>query len=197
MNGAPSIPLQEQAGYSIEQGCTMTGMGRNQLRMWLILWRELSSETVRSEMVSAQVLYLIARAYAQAKAQPIELGPEQALRNVLADEATRGLSEEQAVQRVATLTPASPKGSTSGSGREPLKRSRGEFERLRLSLVTPNPSPEVLRAAVLWLEQQDVELGKVRRSLALSQLELTHARNEARALERKLIPWWRKLPKLF
>ncbi len=201
MNSAQGTLEQGQSGYSLEQSCTLTGMGRNQLRMWLTLWREigLGADTLRSDTLSARTLYLIAQAYAQARANPIDLGPEQALRNVVADGSAQRLSEEQAAQQIARLTPVAPKRKATApeAARVPNTRNRGEFERLRLSLVTPNPSPETLRATVLWLEQQDSELGKARRALALAQLELTHARNQSKALERKLIPWWRKLPKFF
>ena len=211
MNPAQGILEQGQSGYSLEQSCTLTGMGRNQLRMWLTLWRELGGRepggrelgpgtpSARSDTLSARTLYLIAQAHAQARANPIDLGPEQALRDVVADIDAQRLTEEQAVKQIAQFAPAAPrhKASVPEAARVPNTRNRGEFERLRLSLVTPNPSPETLRATVLWLEQQDTELGKARRALALAQLELTHARNQTKALERKLIPWWRKLPKFF
>ena len=207
----PAQGILEQSSYSLEQSCTLTGLGRNQLRMWLTLWREIGgretggresgsgTQAVGSDTLSARTLYFIAQAHAQARANPIDLGPEQALRNVVADLDAQSLTEEQAAKRISQLPPAAPRRKTSApeAARVPNTRNRSEFERLRLSLVTPNPSPETLRATVLWLEQQDTELGKARHALALSQLELTHARNQSKALERKLIPWWRKLPKFF
>jgi|GEM_PF-1998185 len=206
MNPAQGILEQGSLGYSLEQSCTLTGMGRNQLRMWLTLWREIGghevgmgAQSMGSDTLSARTLYFIARAYALARANPIDLGPEQALRNVVTDLDAQSLTEAQAAKRISQLPPAVPRHKTPApeAARGPNTRSRGEFERLRLSLVTPNPSPETLRATVLWLEQQDAELGKARRALALAQLELTYARNQSKALERKLIPWWRKLPKFF
>jgi len=41
----PAQGVLEQSSYSLEQSCTLTGIGRNQLRMWLTLWNEIGLGT--------------------------------------------------------------------------------------------------------------------------------------------------------